>query len=89
MKNFKIDEENRKGFKTTDLNIAALLLSSEFATGEFGINGDGSEKTFFVGGDPDKLEEIKSKFFKGQPVIGDVRAFTEKRKSLLKLLPRK
>ena len=85
MKNEKVE----KGFKTTDLNIAALLLSSEFATGEFGINGDGSEKTFFVGGDPDKLEDLKSKFFKGQPAIGDIRAFTEKRKSLLKLLPRK
>jgi len=85
MKNEKVE----KGFKTTDLNIAALLLSSEFATGEFGINGDGSEKTFFIGGDPDKLEDLKSKFFKGQPAIGDIRAFTEKRKSLLKLLPRK
>ena len=88
MKNFKVDEGGERGFKTTDLNIAALLLCSEGSTGEFSLNGDGSEKTFFIKGDPAKLEDIKNKFFRGKPVIGDIRAFTEKRKSLLKLLPR-
>ena len=84
MKNTKVE----KGFETTDLNIAALLLSSDVATGEFGLDGEGREKTFFIKGDPDKLEEIKDKFFRGQKVIGDIKAFCEKRKSLLKLLPR-
>jgi len=83
------NERDPQGFLTTDLNIAALLLISDGATGDFSLDGDEKEKTFFIKGDPDKLEAVKNKFFRGQPVIGDVRAFTEKRKSLLKLLPRR
>ena len=68
-------------------NIRERVLSSnmEAGTEEVEIKKD---YLFKVSGDPDKLEEIKSRWFRGLPVILDAKAFCVKRKFLLEALPR-
>ena len=81
------NERRPEGYGTSDINIAALLLTIE-GTSFLRLEGEEDQRLFVLNGNSDILESKKNDWFKGQKVIGDVREFVEHRKYLLRLLKR-
>ena len=100
MRNFKVED----GYKTTDLNIASMLLCQEGSSFggleefekkvESGFDLESNspiyetrkEFVIVVKGDPEMLEKKEKLWFQGKPVVGNIKEFSKRRKSLLDMI---
>ncbi len=83
MKNEKLED----GYSTSDINLASAMLCHP-GVQLVGIGGEGKEKVFNIKGDPELLAKMKSNWFNGIPVTGDLKAFADKKRGILAVLPR-